>query len=73
MNEVYQPNSLIANAWLEHVDTHATDVGVRYNYSILRGILPPSLGGTRLGGGGGSSTLKRMFPLIARFLQEPNG
>ncbi len=73
MNEVYQPNSLIANAWLEHVDTHATDVGVRYNYSILRGILPPSLGGTRLGGGGGSSTLKRMFPLVARFLQEPNG
>lgn len=69
-DDVYQPAARIADSWLEHVDAHATDTGHSYSYSVLRGILPPSLGGTRLGGGGGSSTLKRMLPLVARFLQE---
>jgi len=36
----------------------------------LSGSLPPSLGGTRLGGGGWSPTFKRVFPLVARFFQD---
>lgn len=58
----------VLDAWLEHFDAHATDAGESYDYSILRSYLPPSLGGTRLGGGGGSSTFKRMLPLVARYL-----
>lgn len=51
--------------WTSFLDGHATDQSGAYNFSVLRGILPPSLGGTRLGGGGGSSTFKRMLPLVA--------
>ncbi len=65
---LYQLSSEISKAWIEHVDTHATDSGAGYSYSVLRGILPPSLGGTRLGGGGGSSTLKRMLPLVGKYI-----
>lgn len=67
--DLYQLSSEISNSWIEHVDTHATDSGTGYSYSVLRGILPPSLGGTRLGGGGGSSTLKRMLPLVGKFIE----
>jgi len=67
--DLYQLSSEISDAWIEHIDTHATDSGTGYSYSVLRGILPPSLGGTRLGGGGGSSTLKRMLPLVGKFIE----
>ena len=69
-DDVYQLTDEISVAWLKHLDKHATDSGDGYDYAILRGILPPSVGGTRIGGGGGISTLKRMFPLVARYLQE---
>lgn len=69
-NDVYQMTDQISDAWLKHIDRHATDSGDGYDYAILRGILPPSVGGTRIGGGGGISTLKRMLPLVARYLQE---
>lgn len=69
-DSVYQLTDEISVAWLKHVDKHATDSGAGYDYAILRGILPPSVGGTRIGGGGGISTLKRMLPLVARYLQE---
>ncbi len=69
-DEVYQLTEQISVAWLKHVDRHAIDAGDGYDYAILRGILPLSVGGTRTGGGGGISTLKRMLPLIARYLQE---
>jgi len=69
-DSVYQLTDEISDAWLKHVDKHATDSGDSYDYAILRGILPPSVGGTRIGGGGGVSTLKRMLPLVARYLQE---
>lgn len=68
--DIYQLSIKISGYWIEHVDTHATDSGEGYSYSVLRGILPPSLGGTRLGGGGGSSTLKRMLPLVGKFIVE---
>lgn len=70
-DEVYQmdtPN--VTELWLDHLDAHALDSGDDYSYPTLRGILPPSVGGTRLGGGGGVSTIKRMLPLVARFILE---
>ena len=70
LDEIFQPNEALLADWVSHLDEHATETGQGYDYAILRGILPPSLGGTRLGGGGGSSTLKRMMPLVARFLGE---
>jgi len=54
--------------WADYLDTHALDQGEVYSFPTLRGILPPSLGGTRQGGGGGISTLKRIMPLVARFV-----
>lgn len=60
----------LVSDWISYLDEHATDRSDAYNFSVLRGILPPSLGGTRLGGGGGSSTLKRMLPLVARYFTE---
>ncbi len=60
----------LREAWVAHLDAHALDRGESYSYPTLRGILPPSLGGTRQGGGGGMSTLKRLLPLVARCLRE---
>ena len=69
-DDMYQLTDQISVAWLKHVDRHAIDIGDGYDYAVLRGILPPSVGGTRVGGGGGISTLKRMLPLVASYLQE---
>lgn len=70
-DEIYDMDDpAVSEAWLNHFDQHATDVGDDYDYSILRSYLPPSLGGTRLGGGGGSSTFKRVLPLVARYLLQ---
>ena len=68
--DIYQPDENLLDDWIRHLDDHAIMSGPGYDYAVLRGILPPSLGGTRLGGGGASSTLKRMMPLVARFLGE---
>ena len=60
----------LTEAWVEHVESNA---GIRtdlFSFPVLRGILPPGLGGTRQGGGGGSSTLKRVLPLVARWLED---
>lgn len=38
-----------------------------YNYTTLKGILTPSLGGTRRGGGGGDDEFKRVLRLMAEF------
>ena len=70
-DDVYQmTDPELRTAWLSHLNAHALDYGESYNYPTLRGILPPSLGGTRQGGGGGSSTLKRVLPLVARCVRE---
>lgn len=69
--DVYQmTDPELRTEWAAHLDAHALDSGPSYSYSTLRGILPPSLGGTRAGGGGGISTLKRLFPLVARYVRE---
>lgn len=68
--DIFQPSLTLLENWVRHLDDHATSRTDDYDYAVLRGILPPNLGGTRIGGGGGSSTLKRMLPLVARFIQE---
>jgi hypothetical protein len=70
-DDVYQMTEpALQEAWVAHLDAHALDRGESFSYPTLRGILPPSLGGTRQGGGGGISTLKRLLPLVARYLEE---
>ena len=72
-NGIFQPDAELTKHWIRHLNGHATEQGAGWDYAVLRGIMPPNLGGTRTGGGGGSSTLKRMFPLVARFLQHRRG
>lgn len=67
--DIFQPDDELVEDWIRHLDEHATDRGAGWDYAVLRGILPPNLGGTRTGGGGGSSTLKRVLPLVARYLR----
>ncbi len=67
-DDIYQPSQTVLDDWVRHLNDHATTQTDLYDYAVLRGILPPNLGGTRIGGGGGSSTLKRMLPLAARFM-----
>lgn len=67
---VYEINPNILDSWLEYFNNHATQSGTDYNFAVLRGILPPSVGGTRYGGGGGISTFKRMLPLVAQYIRE---
>ena len=70
-NEIFQMSTPdLAQLWLSHIDAHATDRGDEYDYSTLRNILPPSLGGTYTRGGGAGSIMKRTFPLVARFMLE---
>lgn len=40
----------------------------RYSYDVLKGILTPTLGGTRHGGGGGDDEFKRVLRIMADFL-----
>ncbi|HEY7330651.1 MAG TPA: phospholipase D-like domain-containing protein [Gemmataceae bacterium] len=62
--------------WSSHLQTHASAFNDLYSYSTLRKILPPNCGGLHRGGGGGGKTLKRILPLVARFIsqqgQRPN-
>ncbi|MXX84850.1 MAG: hypothetical protein F4Y71_00140 [Acidobacteria bacterium] len=69
--DVYEmADPALRQAWTAHLDAHALDRGESFSYPTLRGILPPSLGGTRQGGGGGISTFKRLVPLVARRISE---
>lgn len=58
------------NKWIEHLASHAIHEGESYSYPTMRSILPSSLGGTVSNGGGASGTLKRMFRLLARFMDK---
>jgi hypothetical protein len=70
-NQIYNVSTPgVLDAWLDHMQAHLNDRGSHYDYSILSSYLPPSLGGHREGGGGGSSTFKRMLPLVARYIEE---
>jgi len=60
----------VINSWNAFVDQNADYRDDDCDFAVLSGYLPPSLGGTRTGGGGGSSTLKRMIPLVAEYLHQ---
>lgn len=60
----------VVDAWLAFFDDHADYCDEQCDFAVLRGILPPGLGGTRTGGGGGSSTFKRVLPLVAMLKRE---
>lgn len=62
----------IFDTWREYLRMHENEVDIErgLRFRTLINILPPSTGGTRTGGGGASSTLKRIFPLVARMLQS---
>lgn len=60
----------VAAEWIAHVERQKLVKGDLFDYSILRGVLPPALGGLREGGGGGAGTLQRVLPLTARWLFE---
>lgn len=60
----------VVEAWLAFFDDHADYRDGQCDFAVLRGILPPGLGGTRTGGGGGSSTFKRVLPLMAMLTRE---
>jgi hypothetical protein len=63
--------------WVHHLQHHANDKGEGWDYSVLRRHLPASLGGARGedgrgDGGGGSGSLQRMLPLLARYMVTKN-
>jgi len=68
--KMYEPGPEILADWQEYFNLNATRKETGFDMAILRGILPPSLGGTRSNGGGGSSTFKRVLPLVAKYLLE---
>jgi hypothetical protein len=65
------PSPSLIRAWTRHLNAHASDVGETYSYQTLRRLLQPNMGGQLQGSGGGASgTLKRMFPLVARYAAD---
>jgi hypothetical protein len=56
--------------WSSHLQAHANAHSDFYSYATLRRILTQTCGGLHEGGGGGDATLKRVFPLVARFISE---
>ena len=66
---LYVPSPEITEGWIAHINQHAGDVGECFDYSVLRGYLTPSFGGTCEGGTGGESTFKRVLPLMATFMK----
>ncbi len=68
-------NSLIQANWRDFLRMHASEIDNDRDFSFrtLRVYLPPKLGGICSGGGGGSSTLKRVLPVVARMLQSSKG
>ena len=64
-------NSSICTHWKDFLGDHANEIDDkrRFRFRTLRNYLPLNLGGTCAGGGGGSPTLKRVFPVVARMLK----
>lgn len=57
--------------WRDFLRRHEdeTDKEKGFYFQTLMNCLPPSVGGTRVGGGGASPTLKRVLPIVARMLR----
>lgn len=65
-------NQSVQTNWRDFLREHASEIDEehRFRFRTLRVYLPPSLGGICSGGGGGSGTLKRVLPVVARMIQE---
>jgi len=63
--------SSVCTYWKDFLSEHANEIDNerRFQFRTLRNYLPLNLGGTCAGGGGGSPTLKRVLPVVARMLQ----
>jgi hypothetical protein len=68
INEIYQPAPKVMRAWLRHMGKHASELNNDFSYVTLANILPSEFGGNCVGGGGGIGTLKRMIPLVSKFM-----
>jgi len=64
-------NPSIQANWRDFLRKHASEIDKERDFSFrtLRVYLPPKLGGICSGGGGGSSTLKRVLPIVARMIK----
>jgi len=64
-------NPDIRTTWIEFLREHADEIDEerKFYFHTLRVYIPENLGGICSGGGGASSTLKRVLPLVARMLQ----
>jgi hypothetical protein len=67
---IMTPSKDLLRDWTAHLKVNRTASNELYKYSTLIAELPPSQGGTHDTGGGAGTTLKRIFPLVARFLSE---
>ncbi len=71
-------NPVVLTNWRDFLRKHAKEIDEKRSFSFrtLRVYTPENLGGICSGGGGGSPTLKRVLPVVARMLQSrsaPNG
>ena len=57
--------------WRDFLRAHANEIDKErdFRFRTLRVYLPTTFGGICTGGGGGSPTLKRVFPVVARMIQ----
>ena len=69
---LYDFTDLIRTEWRDFLHRHTKEIDAKRDFSFrtLRVYLPPTLGGICSGGGGGSGTLKRILPVVARMLQK---
>lgn len=73
VNSLYDLTDTTVNTqWRNFLLAHSNEIDKERSFSFhtLRVYLPPSLGGICSGGGGGSGTLKRVLPLVARMLSS---
>jgi len=72
-NLLYDFDSVsVRTHWRDFLLEHTTEIDKERSFwfRTLRVYLPPTYGGICTGGGGGSGTLKRIFPLVARMLSN---
>lgn len=62
-------NRIVFNAWSNFLMDTVNSTG-EYDVRLLSEKLPNSCGGTLYGGGGWSPTLKIMFPVVAKYINN---